>query len=176
MGEFMDPMSPSNMNIDDRHVSIGASFNNNDARLCLFNWNVRLGNELLTGLGQDELSEGLSPGMRLLFGQSGYPLHPSTSGWGPTIVSIGCRTDSNRLLGEAMKAQSPSVCAGNLSLGPGVSHVPSTNVTRLLNLGQRDTHFGQKKDGASERIAAVFDGGDLRFDLVDRQESDGDAA
>jgi hypothetical protein len=72
---------------------------------------------------------------------SGYPLHPSTSGWGPTIVSIGCRTDSNRLLGEAMKAQSPSVCAGNLSLGPGVSHVPSTNVTRLLNLGQRDTHF-----------------------------------
>jgi hypothetical protein len=78
---------------------------------------------------------------------NGYPLHPSTSGWGPTIVSIGCRTDSNRLLGEAMKAQSPSVCAGNLSLGPGVSHVPSTNVTRLLNLGQRDTHLMLLKGG-----------------------------
>ena len=69
MGEAMDTMSPSNMNTDDRHVCINTSFNHNDARLFLLKWNVRLGNELLTGLGQDELSEGLSHGMRLLLGQ-----------------------------------------------------------------------------------------------------------
>ena len=90
------------MNPDDRHVCIGASFNNNDARLFLFDRNIRLGNELLTGRRQDEPGECLSQGMRLL--------------------------------------------------------------------------LGQEKDGASERIAAVFDGGAFRFDLVDRQESDGDAA
>jgi hypothetical protein len=36
--------------------------------------------------------------------------------------------------------------------------------------------LGQEKHGAPERIAAVFDGGALRFNLVDRQESDRDAA
>jgi hypothetical protein len=35
--------------------------------------------------------------------------------------------------------------------------------------------LGQEKDGAPEWIAAVFDSGPLRFDLVDRQESDRDA-
>ena len=95
-------MSPSNMNLDDRHVCISASFNHNDARLFLFDRNIRLGNELLTGRRQDELGECFSQGMRLL--------------------------------------------------------------------------LGQEKNGASERIATVFDGGALRFDLVDRQESDGDAA
>ena len=49
MGEAMDPMSPSKMNTDDRHVCIGTSFNHNDARLFLFDRNIRLGNELLTG-------------------------------------------------------------------------------------------------------------------------------
>ena len=44
-------------------------------------------------------------------------------------------------MGEAMKTQSPSICAGNQSFGPGVSHASSTNVTRLLNLSQRDTPF-----------------------------------
>ena len=102
MGEAMDPMSPSNMKTDDRHVCIGTSFNNNDARLFFFERNICLGNELLANLGQDELGEGFSHGMGLL--------------------------------------------------------------------------LGQKKDRASERIAAVFDGRDLRFDLVDGQESDRDAA
>jgi hypothetical protein len=102
MGEAMDPMSPNNMNPDDRHVCIGASFNNNDARLFLFDRDICLGNELLTGRRQDEPGECLSQGMWLL--------------------------------------------------------------------------LGQEKDGASERITAVFDGGALRFDLVDRQKSDGDAA
>ena len=69
MNEATDPMSPSNMNNDDRHVCIGTSFNYNDARLFLFNWNVCIGNELLTGRRQGELSECLSQGVRLLFGQ-----------------------------------------------------------------------------------------------------------
>jgi len=46
MGEAMDPMSPSNMNTDDRHVCIGTSFNHYDARLFLFDRNIRPGNEL----------------------------------------------------------------------------------------------------------------------------------
>jgi hypothetical protein len=62
MGEAMDPMSPSNMNTDDRHVCIAASFNYNDALLFPINRNIRLGNELLTGLGQDELDECLGQG------------------------------------------------------------------------------------------------------------------
>src|SRR6185503_16725380 len=36
--------------------------------------------------------------------------------------------------------------------------------------------FGQEQDRAPEWIAAVFDGGDLWFDLVDGQESFGNAA
>src|ERR1700704_1067022 len=102
MGEAMDPMSPSNMNTDDRHVCIGTSFNSNNVRLFLVNRNIRLGNELLTRRRQDELGE--------------------------------CRSQWMRLL------------------------------------------LGQEKDGAAERIATVFDGGGFRFDLVDGQESDGDAA
>jgi hypothetical protein len=90
------------MKPDDRHVCISASFNNNDARLFLFDRDIRLGYELLTGRRQGEPGECFSQGMRLL--------------------------------------------------------------------------LGQEKDGASERIAAVFDGGALRFDLVYRQEFDGDAA
>ncbi len=69
MGEAMDPMSPSNMNTDDRHVCIGPSFNHYDARLFLFDRNLRPGNELLTGREHDELTECLSQGMRLLPGQ-----------------------------------------------------------------------------------------------------------
>ena len=53
----------------------------------------------------------------------------------------GGRTDGTYQVGEAMNAQSPSVCACNQSIGPGVWHVPPTHVIRLLNLGQRDTHF-----------------------------------
>ena len=102
MSEAMEPKSPSNMNNDDRPFCIGTSFNNDGARLFLFDRNIRLGNDLLTGRRQGELGECLSQGMQLL--------------------------------------------------------------------------LGQEKDGASERIAAVFDGGDLRFDLVDGQQSDGDTA
>jgi hypothetical protein len=100
--EAMDPMSPTNMHTNDRHVCIGTSFNNHHAQLLLFDGNVRLGNELLTGWGQNELGKCLSQGLRFF--------------------------------------------------------------------------LGQEKDRASERIAAVFDRGDLRFDLVDGQEFDGDAA
>ena len=100
--EAMDPMNPTNMHIDDRHVCIGTSFNNHPAQLLLFDGNVRLGNDLLTGWGQNELGKCLSQGLRFF--------------------------------------------------------------------------LGQEKDRASERIAAVFDGGNIRFDLVDRQEPDGNAA
>jgi hypothetical protein len=36
---------------------------------------------------------------------------------------------------------SPGTSAGNQSLGPGVAHFPSPNVTGRPNLGERDTHF-----------------------------------
>src|SRR4249919_1328118 len=38
---------------------------------------------------------------------------------------------------------SPGTSAANQSLGPGVAHFPSPNVTRFTNLGEGDTHFVQ---------------------------------
>jgi hypothetical protein len=57
------------MNLIDRHVCIAASFNHNDARLFLFDWNIRLSNELLTGRRQGELGECFGQRVRLLLGQ-----------------------------------------------------------------------------------------------------------
>jgi hypothetical protein len=68
-GDPMEPMIPSNMNANDRHVCISTSFNSNNARLFLFDGDKCLGNELLAGRGQDELGECLGQGMRLLLGQ-----------------------------------------------------------------------------------------------------------
>lgn len=62
-------MSPSDMNLNDRHISIAASFNHNGARLFLFDRNIDLGNELLADRRQGELDECLSQGMRLLLRQ-----------------------------------------------------------------------------------------------------------
>ena len=39
---------------------------------------------------------------------------------------------------------SPGTSAGNQSLGPGVSHFPSPNVTRRPYLGEGDTHLAEK--------------------------------
>jgi hypothetical protein len=102
MSEAMSAMSPKSINFNDRHVCIVASLNKNATRLFLFDGNIHLGNEFLTGRRQGELDECLSQGMRFL--------------------------------------------------------------------------LRQEKDGPSERIAAVFDGGALRFDFVDRQEFDWDTA
>src|SRR5580765_1117553 len=69
MGEAMETMSPNSISLNDGHVCIATSFDHANARLFLFEWNIRLSNELLTGRRQDELDECFGQGMRLLLGQ-----------------------------------------------------------------------------------------------------------
>ena len=101
-------------------------------------------------------------------GEAMDPMIPSNMNTHDRHVRIGTSFNNNdvRLL-----LFDRNIRLGNELLTRRRQHEPGECLSQGMRL-----LLGQEKDGASERIAAIFDGRGFRFDLVDGQEFDGDAA